>query len=364
MLSGKTIGVVIPCYNEETQISYVIESMPAFVDRIVVINDHSKDKTLNTILEIQKIYNLESILPVVEKTKNGSSRFSYADDMALKMIEEEDKKHIPSEIHEINNKIKLIIIDHKKNGGVGGSIASGYKWCRDHDIDCTAVMAGDGQMDPAELESICMPIVNEEVDYVKGNRLIHRAARRVIPWKRFFGNSVLSILTKIASGYWHISDTQTGYTAINLVALQSISLSSIYRSYGMPNDMLVKLNIGSFIIKEVPIKPVYNIGEKSKMKIPIVIPKISFLLIKLFLKRLVVKYFLNDFHPLFLCYLMFIFCLGLDIAIFANLIYILQTEEIFRDNYFLLGSLMTMLTTLFLLFGMWFDMQDNERLQK
>ena len=76
-------------------------------------------------------------------------------------------------------------------------------------------MAGDGQMDPDELLSICSPVVNEDIDYVKGNRLQHKSAWVIIPKVRFLGNSILSILTKISSGYWHVSDTQTGYTAIS-----------------------------------------------------------------------------------------------------------------------------------------------------
>ena len=141
-------------------------------------------------------------------------------------------------------------------------------------------MAGDGQMDPDELEDICLPIIQNEADYVKGNRLIHKSAKYVIPKARFIGNSVLSMLTKIASGYWHISDTQTGYTAISLKALEKIDIYDIYKSYGMPNDLLVKLNIVYCSVKEIPIKPVYKVGEKSKMKITKVIPRVTLLLIK------------------------------------------------------------------------------------
>ncbi len=100
-------------------------------------------------------------------------------------------------------------------------------------------MAGDGQMDPDELEDIIRPVIDEGIDYVKGNRLIHKSAKLVIPRQRFFGNSVLSILTKLASGYWHVSDTQTGYTAISLDGLNSIKLYDIYRRTGMPNNMLI-----------------------------------------------------------------------------------------------------------------------------
>ena len=153
-----------------------------------------------------------------------------------------------------------------------------------------------------KIRSICLPVIKEEVDYVKGNRLIHGSANFVIPKTRFFGNSVLSLVTKIASGYWRISDTQTGFTAISLNALKSIRLYEIYKRYGMPNDMLVKLNMAYCTIREVPIKPVYRIGEKSKMKLYKVAPKISFLLIKSFFKRIWIKYFLKDFHPLFILY--------------------------------------------------------------
>ena len=144
----------------------------------------------------------------------------------------------------------------------------------------------------------------------QGNRLIHRSAALVIPKLRYLGNSVLSILTKVASGYWHVSDTQTGFTALSNRALNSIKLHQIYRSYGMHNDMLVKLNIAFCTLREVPIKPVYDVGEQSKLKVSRVIPRVSWLLFKSFFKRLWVKYLFLDFHPLFLMY-HFSFVLGL-----------------------------------------------------
>jgi len=45
MLNNKTVAVVVPAYNEEKQIGQVIETMPDFVDRIIVVNDCSTDKT-------------------------------------------------------------------------------------------------------------------------------------------------------------------------------------------------------------------------------------------------------------------------------------------------------------------------------
>ncbi|MCG6535732.1 MAG: glycosyltransferase family 2 protein, partial [Syntrophales bacterium LBB04] len=276
MLNNKTVAVVIPTYNEESQILQVLSSMPAFVDRIVVIDDGSTDGTVDVVLNYISSTNQNKSSLKIEKKVIAQTRYNRAEkdlnDKALK----ETGYYIPSIItNKLPDDDRIIYIKHVKNGGVGAAIASGYKWCLDHKIDCTAVMAGDGQMDPEELESICKPVIYEDVDYAKGNRLIHRSAWLVIPRARYIGNSILSILTKIASGYWHISDTQSGYTAISLRALQSIKIYDIYKKYGMPNDLLVKLNIGFCTIKEVGIKPIYDIGEKSKMKLFKVIPRIS-----------------------------------------------------------------------------------------
>ncbi len=366
MLSNKTIAVVIPAYNEERQIGKVIETMPGFVDRIVIVNDLSRDKTSETVLRYieedkSDRKNISSKLKMeVEKTL-----FNRAEQVLHTTAKEEVRFFNPSEIANKNPETdRIILINHKVNGGVGGAIATGYKWCKDHNIDCTAVMAGDGQMDPSELESICRPVIDEGIDYVKGNRLIHRSAWLVVPRIRYFGNSILSIFTKIASGYWRVSDTQTGYTAISKEALNAIRLHEIYRRYGMPNDMLVKLNIALCTLREVKIKPVYKVGEQSKMKMFQVIPRITWLLVKSFFKRLWIKYLFRDFHPLFLLY-NFSFRLGIawlpylfkvSIAVFQGMN--LSFETLFAFSF--LG--ITAFQSLF--FAMWMDMQDNERLYK
>jgi len=116
----------------------------------------------------------------------------------------------------------LSLIRHETNQGVGGAIATGYKWCRDHEVDVAVVMTGDAQMDPADLAALLDPVVAGEVDYAKGNRLFTGDAWNQIPKARYLGNSGMSLLTKIASGYWHVADSQCGYTAINLKALKAI----------------------------------------------------------------------------------------------------------------------------------------------
>ncbi|MGL3208908.1 glycosyltransferase family 2 protein [Bradyrhizobium sp. BR 1433] len=255
MYKSKTVAVVVPCYNEEKLIGRVIETMPEFVDHIVCVDDQSRDRTGE----------------IVE-------RYSAAQ---------------PE---------RVILIRLPKNEGVGGAIAAGYRWARDHDIDATAVMAGDAQMDPGDLHALLEPVIADETDYAKGNRLFTGEAWNLIPRVRYIGNGLLSMLTKIASGYWHVADSQTGYTVANRKVLKTLNLDDIYKRYGMPNDMLVKLNIFDFRVRDIPIKPIYGIGEQSGIKPIRLVPRLSLLLVRLFAYRMLQKYIIRDFHPLVLFY--------------------------------------------------------------
>jgi len=362
MLADKSVAVVVPCYNEETQIGRVIETMPEFVDLIIIVNDKSKDKTEEVVKGIIQQRND----PRNENIKAREYRLSdnpydYAENVSMEVKKEEAKYFTPAEITAAANS-KVVLVSHTKNGGVGAAIASGYKYARDYNIDCTAVMAGDGQMDPAELESICMPVITGKADYSKGNRLKHHSAKYFIPKVRYYGNSILSILTKVASGYWRISDTQTGYTAISLEALDNIEIHKIYKTYGMPNDLLVKLNIASFTITEVPIKPVYNVGEQSKMKVSKVIPRVSWLLIKLFFQRMFRKYLLRDFHPVVLLYFLAFFTALIDLPLMVKILYHYVVNDGVLYGHLILATFVTIFSFQSFIFAMWFDMQDNERL--
>jgi glycosyltransferase involved in cell wall biosynthesis len=121
MLEGKRVAVVIPAYNEEKLLPETIAGIPAFVDRIYVVDDRSTDAT-------------------VEKARaSGDER-----------------------VH---------VIEHERNQGVGGAIVTGYKQAIAERTDVTAVMAADNQMDPEDLEHLCVPVARGEVDYAKANRL-------------------------------------------------------------------------------------------------------------------------------------------------------------------------------------------------
>lgn len=369
MINNKTIAVVVPCYNEAKQIGQVIETMPDFVDKIVIVNDKSKDETANVVLDyINNTPFNETKVQLKDSTTVPfkETRYNYANKVSYDQNIIEKDYFTKSEIANTNvENDRVILINHIDNGGVGAAIATGYKWCKDYNIDCTAVMAGDGQMDPNELDDICRPVIEEGVDYVKGNRLIHRSSWLVIPKIRFFGNSILSILTKLASGYWRISDTQTGYTAISNEGLNAIRLYDIYQSYGMPNDMLVKLNIAYCSLREIEIKPVYNVGEESKMKVMKVIPTVSWLLIRSFFKRLWVKYLFRDFHPLFLLYHLS-FILGLfSIYYGGKIAYLWATHLREINSLTIMAFIFLSITSLqSFFFAMWMDIQDNERLYK
>ena len=157
-------------------------------------------------------------------------------------------------------------------------------------------------MDPADLLTLVEPVARGEVDYAKANRLVCGEAWKLIPRTRYLGNAVLSLLTKIASGYWHVADSQTGYTAISRSMLAQLDLDRIYRGYGFPNDMLVHLNVWNARVRDFPSRPVYGVGEQSGIKLRRVVPRISWLLLKGFFWRLREKYVIRDFHPLVFFY--------------------------------------------------------------
>ncbi len=315
MFENKRIAVIVPSYKEETQIRTVIETMPDFVDCIIIVDDKSPDRTTAVV---------ESLIP----------------------------QHP-----------RVLLIRHEANQGVGGAIVTGYKHARDQQFDVAAVMAGDGQMDPVDLPNVIAPVVRGEVDYCKGNRLFTGEAYKKIPAIRYFGNAVLSLMTKVASGYWHVADSQTGYTAVNLKMLRLIDWDGTYKRYGCPNDYLVKLNIYSAKVRDVPIRPVYGVGEQSKIRLHKVIPRISLLLTRLFFRRMFEKYVIRDFHPLVLFYFMSFILLvpglayGLSCALHRFLIGPVQATSVLFAVFLLVSGIQ------FGLFAMFMDMEMNKDLR-
>ena len=314
MLDNKNIAVVVPAYNEELLIESTLTGIPDYVDKIVVVDDCSQDDTVNRVNALQQ--------------------------------------RLPE---------RIFLITHAENQGVGGAIASGYIWCRDHNVDIAVVMAGDAQMDPDDLPALLEPLLNDEYDYAKGNRLFSGDAWNLIPRARYLGNAAMSLLTKIASGYWNVADSQCGYTAINQKALQAIDWTKMYKRYGQPNDLLVRLNLYNFRVCDIPIRPIYNIGEKSGIKPIRMIPRLSLLLLKLFIWRMFQKYVIRDFHPL-----VFFYTFGIMLFLPGFLFGIwLVLYRLFAGGVAVSSALFSALFVIsglqLLLFAMSFDMEYNRR---
>ena len=222
MLEGKSVAVVVPAYDEEKLIATTLSGIPEFVDRIYVVDDASRDGT-------------------AEAARSAGGRVE--------------------------------LIEHEKNQGVGAAILTGYKRALADGMDVTASWRATTRWIRPTWEAIATPVVRGEVDYAKANRLFTGRAWELIPRTRYLGNAVLSLLTKIASGYWHVADSQSGYTAINRDTLDFLDLDRIYKRYGFPNDMLVHLNVINARVRDVPSRPVYGVGESSGIRLRKVVPR-------------------------------------------------------------------------------------------
>jgi glycosyltransferase involved in cell wall biosynthesis len=318
MFEGKTVAVVVPAYNEETQIDAVITTMPDYVDAIIVVDDASRDDTPG----------------VVERR-----------------------------IAEQGSQGRVTLIRHEKNAGVGAAIVTGYKEAVRRGIDISAVMAGDGQMHPDQLVELIRVVARGEADYAKANRLFYHNAWNTVPKHRYIGNAFLSMLTKIASGYWHVADSQTGYTAITREALELIDLDGLYPRYGYPNDMLVRLNVYDMRVADVHMRPAYKVGERSKMKLWKVIPTMTWLIFCRFCYRMLHKYIINDFHPLVLFYGFSALTGVLSVALFLRMVIVWAQNGVIPQINALAWMFCFISSTQFALFAMWFDMTVNQPLR-
>jgi glycosyltransferase involved in cell wall biosynthesis len=313
MVEGKRVAVVVPAHDEERLVVETLKGMPALVDRVYVVDDASDDRTAEN------------------AGGNGDPRVE--------------------------------VIRHDRNLGVGAAIVTGYRRALEEGIDVTCVMAGDNQMDPSELPGLVEPVARGDVEYAKANRLFSGEAWTVIPHTRFFGNAILSLLTKIASGYWHVADSQAGYTAISRDALRRLDLERLYPRYGFPNDVLVHLNVQNARVRDVPSRPIYDVGEESGIRLRSVVPRISWLLFKGFWWRLAQKYVIRDFHPL-----VFFYAFG---ALMTSLGVVLGLVEVVLRLFgnaippatIVLVAVLVIAGLQLTLFAMWFDMEANKDLR-
>jgi glycosyltransferase involved in cell wall biosynthesis len=312
------VSVVVPAHNEELLIERVVDGLPSWVDHVIVVDDASTDKTADKLSGL--------------KVKHGD---------------------------------RLVVIRHAQNCGVGAAIVTGYEAALKISAakHLVAVMAGDAQMDPDDLPKLLSPCARGEVDYAKGNRLNTGEAWNLIPRTRYLGNAVLSLLTKIASGYWHVADSQTGYTVITAEALSVLHLRRLYPRYGFPNHLLVELNNYDFRVRDVPIRPVYNVGEVSGIRLHKVIPTISWLLFRCYFWRMKEKYIIRDFHPLIFFLAFGLGLTGLGTGLGLYLIYARITIGPVAPVGAVFAAMVVILGVQSLLFTLWMDMERNRDLK-
>lgn len=203
--------MVVPAFNVASRVGRVIETLPSWIDRVIVVDDGSRDET--------------------------------------------------SAVAKQSARLGLEVHAHTINRGVGAAIVTGYKRAiadGDHRADVVVVMAGDGQMDPADLPALLAPVTDGTAHYAKGNRLHHRSVLRVMPPVRLLGNVALSSLTRTATGLSHVGDSQCGYTAIRREALEAIELDGLWPRYGYPNDLLSALARRGLRVVDVVVRPIYE----------------------------------------------------------------------------------------------------------
>ena len=229
MFRALRVAAVIPAFNERRAIGHTLATIPALVDRVIVVDDASTDDT-------------EVLL-----------------------------RSTPDRVE---------VIRHSANRGVGAAITTGYRRALALEVDVAVVMAGDGQMDPEDLPALLSPIADGAADYVKGNRFLHPAIWTTMPPTRIVGNLLLSAATRVTSGYRHVFDSQCGYTAIHRSALSRIELDELFPRYGYPNDLLSRLHVAGMRVVDVPVRPIYGEHWKSGIHLGTALHPIPWVLLR------------------------------------------------------------------------------------
>lgn len=249
MYKNHKIAVIVPAFNEERHIGRTIAEMPEYVDSIIVVDDASTDGTVGK----------------VEKLAAADSR--------------------------------LTLITNERNKGKGSCVVQGFQQSMESGSAITALMDGDNQMPAEHLDSLLDAVIDGSLDGAKGNRFIASPqALSSMPKYRLVGNVLLTMMTKLASGYWSIFDSQNGYWAIRTATLGRLDLRRLARRYDLENSLLINLNIIGARVRDVAI-PARYADEKSKIRIWRVTPRIMATLLGGLLQRIFYRYVLYSFHP-------------------------------------------------------------------
>ncbi|MBU1077898.1 MAG: glycosyltransferase family 2 protein [Spirochaetes bacterium] len=313
MYRKKRIALVIPARNEEKLIKPTLLTTPKFVDRIYVVDDGSTDNMARVVKAIQK------------KQK------------------------------------RVTLIQNKKNVGPGGAIIVGYKQAYKDKYDITVVVGGDNQMPMEQMTRFLDPLIDNKADYAKGNRfLVEGNVYESMPLIRQFGNMIISLLTKLASGLYKIYDVVDGYTAITREAIGLINWDKAWPKYGYPMDFLIRCNAYGLRVLDIPRRAIYLPGEKqSQIKGLNYTIRVSPMLLRGFFWRLFKKYLIRDFHPLIFFYLMGIIFLPVGLIWGGVLVYFKITGINISGPKAVLDAIFILLGFQSILFAILFDMQNE-----
>lgn len=308
MYKGAVVAAVVPAYNEERMIATVIETMPEWVDHIVIVDDCSPDDT------------------------SGAVRRAASP--------------------------RVTLIRHEVNQGVGGAIMTAHRAAIELGADVNVVMAGDAQMDPDYLPPLLDRVTSEGYGFAKANRFYSPESFSGMPRHRIFGNIALSFMTKLASGYWNLFDPQNGYTAIRTEVLSRLPLDRISKRYSFENDLLIHLNIAQVPAVDVPIPAVYG-EEVSTIRLSKVVPELIVLLTAGFWRRVWYRYVLWSFSPIALLLVagLILFVFGLAVAIWVC--FQIASSVVATAATVMLAALPLMIGTQMLISALQLDIQSS-----
>lgn len=205
----KNTYVILPAYNEETRIQPVIEEIAQRGYKMVIVNDGSSDNTLEVIKESQRKY-----------PKN------------------------------------IFIYSHIINRGVGVAMQTGFDAVLRYNPKFIVNMDSDGQHSVDDLDNVLKPLVAGEAQAVIGVRPL-----KDMPLSRNFANAVMNLLTRIFYRV-NVSDSQTGFRAITIDALNKIEINA--RGYLISSEFIREVNDNNIPFAEVPIKTIYTPETQKK----------------------------------------------------------------------------------------------------
>ena len=194
-----------------------------------------------------------------------------------------------------NKDSRIHIIKRDRNGGVGAAMITGYKVALEEGAEIIVKIDGDGQMDNRLIPNFIRPIYENRADFIKGNRFYDLRSISSMPLVRIIGNSLLSFINKLSSGYWNIFDPNNGFTAVHAKVLKLLPMEKLNRRFFFEADMLFRLSTIRAVVKDIPMDPIYG-NEKSNLSILNTLLTFPYLHCNRIAKRIFYNYFLRNFN--------------------------------------------------------------------